>query len=359
MMHVTLYLDPDISLYHCSYVLAGLFRLAAHGEIALACQHPRPGSWAKARGGEARVLFDARPRAGAEPVPVCIELHDKSDRFYLPSLERVAWYFKRSHFAPDVSAGVPSSLQSVVRPFGLTFGCGSRTAARRLLLPAIATLFRSTLRAQPRWVRRTLREYWTLARLPVAGQFEVPAEVPRRNVVLFQTRLWADGEVVGGDSAAAVNAERIALVEALRLALGARFLGGLVPNAVARQLRPDLLTPYPVDRRSYLALQRTAGVVVYSRGLHHSTAWKLPEYLAASSAIASPPIRNALSAPLVGGVHVVGFDDPAQCAERCMQLLEQPERQAALRFQAQAYYRAHVEPAAHLQAILTQVVGAA
>lgn len=357
MLQVTLYADPDISLYHCSYVLAGLFALAAQDRIALRCVEPEPNSWRRVSGSGVRVLFDVQKGPADDPISVCIDLLDKSNQFHLPLLGRGVLYFKRSYYLPDLLTTVPEAHRCLIRPFGLNFGCGNGAAWRAWLVPVTRTIARSLLSRRTHWARRTAREFLTLVRLPDVGQFQVAPEKPRESVVLFQTRLWADGEVVGQDSAEAVNTERIALVEALQGGLGTRFRGGVVPNAVGRRLRPDLLAPTRWDRRSYLGLQRSAGVAVYARGLHHSTAWKLGEYLAASAAIVSPPIRNALSAPLEDGVHLVSYDTPDGCVEACTRLLDDPARQAALRAEAARYYRVHVEPAAHMAAVLASVTG--
>src|SRR4051812_32824231 len=99
-------------------------------------------------------------------------------------------------------------------------------------------------------------------------------------------------------------------------------------------------------------------VGVYSRGLHHSLAFKLAEYLAASKCVVSPPFRNELPAPLVEGANYLQFQSVEQCVAQCQRLLRDADLAAAMRRQNRAYFLREVEPASHLRRCLDRAFAA-
>ena len=83
-----------------------------------------------------------------------------------------------------------------------------------------------------------------------------------------------------------------------------------------------------------------------------STAFKLPEYLAASQCIVAEPPRNELAAPLEPGRHFLPFHTPDDCVAACQKLLADPHTAAAIRAANFEYYRGEVEPAARFSALI-------
>ena len=144
-----------------------------------------------------------------------------------------------------------------------------------------------------------------------------------------------------------MNQERIALVKTLRAEFGEQFIGGVVADPFARQLCPDVLADRNIYRSSYLELAKQCIVGVYSRGLHHSLAFKLSEYLAAGLCIVSEPLKHQLPVPLEAGTHYLPFTTHAECVAHCRRLLTDAEEASRMREANQAYYRKWVEPKAH------------
>jgi hypothetical protein len=254
-------------------------------------------------------------------------------------LKRADVYYKRSYFQPDVDL-VSVSPRARVKPFGLNYSC--RTSST--ILPLLRAGIRQKSLKRGGELLRVVYDYWRLRR---PGEFIWSPERAKEPVVLLQTRVWEPHEVTG-DQAEVINRQRAGLVRALKSAFGRRFAGGLVPNALARRQYPDLLTTSRSDPQSYTRLTRTALIGVYTRGLHHSTAWKLGEYFAASMGVVAEPIRNALSAPLVEGTHLLSYTTTDECVGACERILGDRELQQALRASAYRYYLDHIDPAAHL-----------
>lgn len=329
-------------LYHTSKVYTGLFALQERGALRVrrdGLHVPPTEPWLV-------FLEVTRERTTRR---CAIDLHDRSDLFSPAGLAHGDRYFKRSYHAPDV-ARLPAGQRKKVLPFGLNYGCRGRAATRWLLWwlgPGVASrMLRSAVSA-----RAGLREDWqqvkTFLTLPRASEFEQEPHAEVEPVVFFQTRVWEPEEVYPDDPTA-INEERSALVRALRRAFGERFWGGLVPTAYALEHYADLLTREAYRRRAYVARAKRAMVAVYTRGLHHSLAFKLPEYLASAKAIVADELRNTLPTPLRAGVHYLPFRDPEECVQMCARLLNNRDHAAAMRRANHRYYQAEVEPAAHL-----------
>lgn len=161
-------------------------------------------------------------------------------------------------------------------------------------------------------------------------------------VVLYQVVAWDPVESSDPDERDNLNDARARLIVALRDAFGRRFVGGFVPTTHSRRAFPGLLTDQPTDRPYYLRLVAASGVVVGGIGLHHSTPWKLAEYLAASRAIVCERLRRPVPEPLDDVV--TWFDDPAGCVAACDVLLQDADQRAVSQMLAGQYWEAYVRP---------------
>lgn len=340
------YLGSGQNLYHASSLYTGLCELARRGKARVRFVVPRGEEGVYAAD---PLTICLRVKAQGFEQLVAVDLRDRSDLFTEPLLERSDLYLKRSFHKPDL-AGLPAK----VVPFGLNFACRSKASTRavlRALAPGLALdMVRSPGkgfgRLNPR--RSVLYQYLTTAR---EREFEQGPEHELEPTVLFQTRVYRPEEIYPDDPAE-VNEGRVRLVRALKRAFGPKFRGGLVPTAYAAERYPDEVSEQPTRQAQYIAWGKRSLVGVYTRGLYHSLAFKLPEYLAASKCVVSEPLRNSLPEPLVAGEHYVEFSSPEECVEQCARVLEDRELTAGLRERAWEYYQREVKPAAHLESVL-------
>ncbi len=346
---VRLAVDDDQDIYHASKLYVGLCALAEREWVDLSVT-------ARLRRGRRLVpvahlvpCLEVRPAHGGDTRLIAFDLYDRSDRFAWALLDLCDVYFKRNYFEPDLSR-LPAPVRCKVRPFGLNYPCLSPAVLTRVLPRALFELGGRLLRepaAMRSWLSQKRRQLKSFLTLPDFRQFERPSDVPAEPVVTFQPRVWAPEETEEEDLPR-LNEQRVEIVRALRTSLGPRFQGGLVPTAYARAMYPDAITDRPAFQRTYVRQTRQCLVAVYTRGLHHSTAFKLPECLAGSLCLVSEPVRNTNPAPLVEGTHYLGFETPAECVAQCRRLLEDPARAAAMRAANSRYYRDEVEPPRHL-----------
>jgi hypothetical protein len=334
---VTAQFDPHPSLWAEAYLYAGLAALAEAGDIAL-----HVGS-ARRTDPLPLVLLEVCALRSGERKLLAFDHYDRSDVFNLPLLERCDLYFKRSCYPPDLARC--DGLEQKVRPYGLVFPCHGGDSKRRIIGARAASFF-THLIDSPREQLRRLRGDVTILRQFLASprleEFQYLPTAPRNRVISFQTRLWAPGDTT--DDADEINRERIAIVRALRREFGPRFRGGVVPTRYALATFPDVVTPNECNRTRYIAEAKRCLVAVYTRGLHHSLAYKLPEYLAASQCIVSCDIRNQLPAPLEPRRHYLPFTTVQQCVEECAQLLDNADLAMEMSRANHEYFLDQVHP---------------
>jgi hypothetical protein len=352
------YLSRDQNLYHASHLYTGLCGLMEQGRARVKFVVPRRAEKIYASD-SLTVCLKVRSLGDERDHLLAIDLRDRSDVLTLPLLERCDVYLKRSYYEPDLS-DVPGPLRRKIIPFGLNYGCRSASSTSRILSALIpnlaASLFHSPKRAlgqlNPR--RSILYQYMTTA---LEADFEQRPEAEVLATVLFQTRVYEPDEIYPDDPVE-VNDGRVRLVRALKKAFGERFEGGLVPTSYAKEHYPDAVSAQPTRQSQFISWGKRSLIGVYTRGLYHSLAFKLPEYLAAAKCIVSEPLKNSLPQPLVAGKHYLEFRAPEECVERCASLLEDATLARELRQQAWNYYQSEVKSGAHLDGILSRALPA-
>jgi hypothetical protein len=340
---VVLHLNPLIDLFHSSKVFSGLHTLARRGVVHLRVEP----AWYEGY----CPLLDVRAADGRSR-RVAIDLADHSNRFSRELLAGCDVYYKRSFHAPD-NVPLRPDLRARVVPFGLNH-CTATGSSKAFYFGHWA---RAALR-HPFAVLRRYRDikepFRSFLQATDPASFEQSPDAAVRPVILYQTRVWEPE--ASSDDLEAVNEERVSLVRRLRQAFGERFQGGIVPTAYARRRYPDVLLARAYRQKDYARQCAESLMGVYTRGLHHSLAFKLSEYLAASMCVVSCPLRNELPAPLQAGRHYHEFGAHEECLAHCERLLKNPDEAREMRRANHAYYRQWVEPAEHVRYLLERAV---
>ena len=193
--------------------------------------------------------------------------------------------------------------------------------------------------------------------LPSPTAIEVDPSRPRESQVVFQTRLWPPGENAAALDVDKVNAERAEMVRTLRRVFGNRFVGGIVGDAFSRSFCPDVVVAAGTQRRAYVQLTQRAAVGVFTRGLHHTLGFRLPEYLGAGLAIVSEPMDDELLAPLVENRHYRAYRTIDESVAACDHLLSHPDEAARMRAENVRYFRENCAPKAQIAQVLRQTPG--
>lgn len=358
---VTVYLDSFLNLYHCSNILAGLGALSEAGRVTWTAEAPGDGRTSYTN--SSLILRMDVTDAKGSTRRLALDLYDRSDRFSEEQLGVCDRYYKRSYYSPDIQQ-LPSEWQNKVRPLGLNYA--GRTGVGRPLGTLARDYALRLTRAGlggPGKLKRELQQLQVRGFLqsPLVSQFEQApplssvssGEAPVQ--ILFQTRLWAADEVGPGESWEEINGGRVGVLQALKRAFPKHFVGGVMPTPFAKQHYPELISAGATGRRSFIAWSRSCPIGVYTRGLHHSQAFKLAEYLASSKCIVSDPMRNQWPGFLTEGTHYLEFSRPEECAAQCEALLRDPSQAQAMRAANWSYYQSQVRPDARMLRLLSDV----
>lgn len=349
---------PESDTEHISQIYAGLYELAAQRKIRLKFSHSRfPCSIASPVN---TLWMEAHSRR------VCFDMMDGRQTYSMDRLHNCDIYFKRSLDRKFLSKLDPH-LQAKVRPYGLNYACRSPYEVKPLLRELShryihGKLFSHPLRTCTGILKRMVKTYFTRWGLCIgfkpilAKAFEVPPCDPAEAVVLFQSRLYDPKETgMKPDRLRELNTLRAETTKALKAAFGAKFKGGMSDNAFARKYYPDLITKN-TGKREYLQLVRRCLVSVTTNGLHSSTGWKLPEYLAASRCIVTEPLLNELPRPLECGKNFLAFRTPQECVAACKSIINDSVLSKSMRHQNWQYYMNEVHPAALIWNCLKTVI---
>jgi hypothetical protein len=344
--HVDLIFDVNQDFYHASSLYAGLDMLAGRSAITLGFR--TAGRLERELTSDSlTVCLEVVAAKSTKPLLLAIDLHDQSHVFATEILKRCDCYLKRSFHQPDTT-NLPVDLAGRVQPFGLNYACRTIGSTRRLFRRAAFSLLLQGVAGVKR-----LRHHLAL---PKASDFEQAPTEQIEPTIVFQTRVWEPNETAPGESEA-LNENRVAVIRAMRESFGDRFRGGLVKSPLALARYPGEVSAYPSKRSLYTAMSKRNLIGIYTQGLHCSTAFKLPEYLAASQCIVAESPRNSLPVPLISGLNYLPFQNPHECVAACQRLLKDRELATAMRIANHDYYRAEVEPSSHLRKLLERFAG--
>lgn len=341
---IMLIFNPSQDHYHASALYVGLDELARHGLATLRFRPPSSDCERYLSEDPLTVCLKVEQSPGSGEQIIAIDLKDKSDVFSPRALEISDKYLKRSFYREHL-AKINQEFVHKVLPFGLNFSCRSFGSSLRLFWSLINSGW-----AGPPYAGLLYQHF----SMPSVARFEQTPDVRLDRTVTFQTRVWEPDDIPGEIST--FNEERVNLVRALKKTFGSAFNGGLVPTRLAHEHYPDEITPLPTKRTIYTAMSKRNLVGVYSRGLYHSNAFKLSEYLAASQCIVADAIRHELPVPLEPGKHYLPFSTPQECVEACQRLLSDTELATSMRKANCDYYITEVKPAAHVMKALSHCI---
>ena len=336
---------------HLSQAITGFFELEAAGRVVLEAVE------------ETTELSEdsAALRAVVEGRHVIYECTDgwNIPADLLAGIDTVDLYFKRS-YDPRHRQDLPCALD--LRPLGLNYHvisgrnrwhAGTRPLHPRRMLSAMLR------RASPLASFAGLRD----VRVPDVRDVEHLPTTHEPATVLFMTRTWGDVDrsvdAEMAREARAVDEARAELIRAARREFGARFFGGFAPSDHAVRHYPDCVLPSraAARRRAYLARVHRSDVCVATTGLWDSIGWKMTEYVAASRAIVTEPLRHSVPGGFAAGTNYLEFASVDEFVDAVGTLLDDRERREVMMHANAVYYRRWVRPPDQVMRTLEQVLG--
>lgn len=368
MSNITVIIHTPQELNHSSYIQTGLFELAHAGLIHVKVKI----SIKKNRGvffidKDGNVLVDNRtfPKASYytlidsstnKKISFATDLYDSASYFSKYALENCDFYFKRNYEDRYVDL-LGEKANAKIYKLGMTFGTHSEY--KKSNLKFFIGLFSSNLLTNIKWDRHVIKRlaktyryqkrHWQFINTTrKIGRFEALNE-RTRDTILFQTRCFLHED---NTDVKEIHQQRYRLIKLLRREFPERFLGGFVPSEVAKKKYKDALTNVPTAPEEYLNGVKKAGIVIYTRGLANSPAWKMAEYLSQGKVIVAEPLTAELPVPLIDGKELLYFRNDEELIEKIKLVSEDDPFATRLSQNARVYFEKHVHPVQNVKRIL-------
>ena len=364
----TVIIHTPQELNHSSYVQTGLFELEKLGLINVKVRlviSKNSGRITVAEDGTVTRPKKSHPKTSfyrlidhttQKEISFATDLYDHANEFSEVALSTCDFLFKRSYESKYVQA-FPSQFQDKIHRLGMTFGTHSDN--KRAESTFRWGLFLSNLYGAVKWDRRLFSRliksynaqsrHWKFINTTRSiSRFEAYA-LPTGNTILFQTRCFLHEN---DDDVREIHKQRYRLIKLLRAQFPDNFMGGFVSSKMANEKYKDALTDVPSSPDLYLEVMKKAKIVIYTRGLANSPAWKMAEYLSQGKVIIAEPLTTELPVPLTEGKEVLFFRNETELIDAIKRVLTDKDLAECLSKNARAYFEQHVHPVQNTKRIL-------
>ena len=372
MPSYTVIIHTPQELNHASYIQTGLFELQQMGVIAVKVQlsvKKNKGRVTVETDGKLTETNQAFPKTSFytlidtithKKITFATDLYDHAEHFSKTALDTCDFYFKRN-FESKYVAPVQKQSKAKISKLGITFG--SHSEYKKHTIKFYYGLLLANMRLAVKWDRNFLKRignvykaqkrHWrfinTSRNITRFEAFEATTE----KTILFQTRCFLHEH---DEDVKQIHQQRYHIINVLRHHFPDSFLGGFVPSKIATEKYGDALTNVPTAPEEYLDAMKKAKIVVYTRGLAHSPAWKMAEYLSQGKVIMAEPLTTELPIPLTEGKEVLYFKNDTELIEKIKMVLEDKTLVENLSKNARAYFEKHVHPVQNTKRILEHML---
>lgn len=368
MPNYTVFIYTPQELNHSSYPQTGLFELEQKGLIRVKVKlniRKRKGMISVNDKGEISTSERAFPKAyfytlldhqSGEKINFVIDLYDHAKHFSKAGIEEADFYFKRNYESRFVDA-VSIKNNRTIRKFGLCFGTHSKYKRNDVLF--CLGLFGSNLllniKIDRLLIKRLIKtwkaqqRHWRFINTSrKIDRFQTMVSGSEKTV-LFQTRCFLHENDL---DVRQIHEQRYQIIKVLRNEFPDNFLGGFIPSKVVREKYGDAVTNVPSEPEKYLDALKNAGIVIYTRGLANSPAWKMAEYLSQGKVIIAERLTTELPVPLEEGKELLYFDSMEDLVAKIRLVLTDHALATRLSLHARKYFETYVHPTENIQRIL-------
>lgn len=364
----TVIIQTPQELNHSAYIQTGLFELQRMGLIkvqVLISVKKNIGVLTIDENGRIKKSTKPHPKTSFyslidnttnKKITFATDLYDHAEHFSETALNNCDFYFKRN-FESKYVASIQKNAKAKIHKLGITFV--THSAHKRNDFKFFIGLFMVNLRINLKWDRKTLkrikktyntqRKHWRFINTSRnISRFET-FENANENSIMFQTRCFLHENDLDVKQ---IHQQRYRIIKLLRNNFPNIFQGGFVPSKVAYHNYGDALTNVPTAPEEYLDAMKKAKIVIYTRGLANSPAWKMAEYLSQGKVIIAEPLTAALPKPLREGKELLYFKNDTELIEKINLVLEDNVLAETLSKNARAYFEKHVHPVQNTKRIL-------
>lgn len=303
-------------------------------------------------------LIDA---TSGRKVNFATDLYDASNSFSKYALENCDYVFKRN-FESKYIALLPKEMQQKIYPLGLTFGCHSKYkkdwntfyigfwVTNVILNIKIDSYFFQRLKRGVTFIKSHWKFINTSRFIP---DFESYKAIDESEKILFQTRCF---QAENQEDVAEIHSQRHHIIITLRQKFPTQFIGGFIPSAMALQNYPETISNLSAEPSEYLNEVKKAKIVVYTRGLVNSPAWKMAEYLSQGKVIIAEKLTAELPVPLINGKEVLLFENVKEMVSLIEEALLDDLLCEKLSHNSKAYFDSHVHPKQNVKRIINFMI---
>lgn len=364
----TVFINTPQELNHSSYPQTGFFELEHIGLLRVKVKldiRKWKGMLSVEADGKVSTSSRAFPKASfytlldhqsGEKINFVFDLYDHAEHFSKVGIEEADYYFKRSYESRFVDA-VSIKNNRTIHKFGLCFGTHSKYKRNDALF--LIGLFGSNLllnikkdrllfkRLISTW--KAQQRHWSFINTSRKIDRFQAMDPSSEKTILFQTRCFLHEKDL---DVRQIHEQRYQIIKVLHHEFSESFLGGFIPSKVVLEKYRDAITNVPSEPEKYLDALKKAKIVVYSRGLANSPAWKMAEYLSQGKVIIAERLTTELPVPLEEGKELLYFDSYAELVEKIKLVLSDDALAARLSIQARKYFETHVHPKENIKRIL-------
>lgn len=364
----TVIIHTPQELNHSSYIQTGLFELERMGLIKVKVQldiQKNKGALTVGELGNITKTSRSNPKTSFytlvdsstdKKIRFATDLYDFAEHFSEAALNNCNFYFKRNFVSCYVNP-IQENARAKIFKLGITFGTHSEYKHNgfKFFLGLFLTNLRLNLKRDRYLFKRIFKSYkaqkkhWRFIKTSRSIiRFETFAEATE-NTIMFQTRCFLhenDADVKQ------IHQQRYKLIKLLRNHFPDKFLGGFVPSKIANHKYNDALTNIPTAPEEYLDAMKKTKIVIYTRGLANSPAWKMAEYLSQGKVIIAETLTTELPIPLTEGKELLYFNNDSELIAKIKRVLADEVLASQLSKNARAYFDAHVHPIQNTKRIL-------
>lgn len=368
MPNITVIIHTPQELNHSSYIQTGLFELERMGLIEVKVQldiQKNKGALTVDERGSITKTSRPNPKTSFytlvdgstdKRISFAADLYDFAEHFSEVALNNCDFYFKRNFVSRYVNP-IQENTRAKIFKLGITFGTHSeyKHDGFKFFLGFFLTNLRLSLKRDRYLFKRIFKSYkaqkkhWRFINTSRSVTRFETFEEATTNTIMFQTRCFLhenDADVKQ------IHQHRYHLIKLLRQHFSDNFLGGFVPSKIAKEKYNDALTNVPTSPEEYLNAMKKAKIVIYTRGLANSPAWKMAEYLSQGKVIIAEPLTSELPVPLMGGKELLYFNNDSELIEKIKRVLDDEVLASQLSINARAYFEVHVHPVQNTKRIL-------
>lgn len=368
----TVIIHTPQELNHSSYIQTGLFELESMGLVHVEVQLyikknkgtltvDKHGTIAKSSRPHPKTSFYTLIDSSSnKKINFATDLYDFAEHFSEAALNTCDFYFKRS-FEISYINPIQANSKAKIHRLGITFGThsGYKHGTYKFFLGLFLNNLGLNLKKDRYFFKRILKTYkaqkkhWQFINTSRnISRFENFGKASE-NSIMFQTRCFLHEKDVDVKQ---IHQQRYHIIKLLKQHFPDTFMGGFVPSRVANKNYSDALTNVPTAPEKYLDALKKAKIVVYTRGLANSPAWKMAEYLSQGKVIIAEPLSTELPVPLTEGKELLYFQNDTELIEKIKMVMEEGSLAARLSKNARIYFEKHVHPVQNTKRILESML---